>query len=575
MTAPTPSPTPSLGASSPAERAWSQVEDALRTTLIGEYEIRGLIGRGGMAAVYLADELVLDRKVAIKVMSPALVYGDGMVDRFRREAKTIAGLSHPHIIPLHRVVERGDVLAIIMKFINGRPLDSIIAETGPMPIAMVHSIVAQVSAALAYAHRKGVVHRDIKPANIMIDDDGTAVVCDFGIAKAAGVETPLTMTGATVGTPRYMSPEQWAGEGITGSADQYSLGVVAFEMLTGEPPFGGGSVMDVMAAHLHQPAPKVETIRRDVPPALAQVINRMLAKAPADRFPSLDTVARTLDRAEAAQDEAVRSQLMTLATSGDRHRRMEAMLRQSVPVSPIPASRSSTAVPTGPRGVAVAAEGGAGRRPMLRWAGVASVVAVVSIGAWMAGRPAPAIETPPSRPDTSTSAGSAPPVADPQPVERPPVAPPIDTASNVSSSATNEKTPTSNDQRKNKGAGKPTTTNSGPVVVAKDTASQRPVEPVQSPPVASEKDSTVPAVAPPSPPPALASIRIGTRDQNDVLYVNGAAQTPMSGLRTIKLPPGVPHTLSVRANGCVPWDTTITLTAGQSVPLNYKKSECP
>src|SRR5882762_9232219 len=157
--------------------------DALRQATLGQYEILAELGRGGMATVYLAHDLALDRKVAIKVLAPALLLmGEGMVERFKREARTAASLSHPHIIPIYAVRESDRVLYFVMQYVQGRALDSIIRDVGPLPIRMVQTILAQVGDALSYAHRHGIIHRDIKPANIMLDDEGRAVVTDFGIA---------------------------------------------------------------------------------------------------------------------------------------------------------------------------------------------------------------------------------------------------------------------------------------------------------------------------------------------------------------------------------------------------------
>ena len=157
--------------------------DDLRRATLGEYDIAKELGRGGMATVFLAHEIALDREVAIKVMSPALLSsGKGMADRFKREARTAAKLSHPHIIPIYAVRQSGKLLFFVMKFVEGRALDAIIKESGALPIKMVQAVIAQAGAALDYAHRNGVVHRDIKPANIMVDTDGWVIVTDFGIA---------------------------------------------------------------------------------------------------------------------------------------------------------------------------------------------------------------------------------------------------------------------------------------------------------------------------------------------------------------------------------------------------------
>src|SRR6267143_222237 len=195
--------------------------ETLRHATLGEYEILAELGHGGMATVYLAHDRPLDRKVAIKVLAPALfLMGEGMVERFKREARTAAALSHPHIIPIFAVKDSDQLMYFVMKYVSGRPLDSVIQEVGRLSIPMVQTILAHVGDALGYAHRHGVIHRDIKSANIMLDEEGWAVVTDFGIAKVVQAQG-LTMTGVTVGTPTYMSPDQCATEELTGASDQY------------------------------------------------------------------------------------------------------------------------------------------------------------------------------------------------------------------------------------------------------------------------------------------------------------------------------------------------------------------
>src|SRR6266849_1105021 len=242
---------------------------ALRQATLGDYEILVELGRGGMATVYLAHDLALDRKVAIKVLAPALLLmGEGMVERFKREARTAAALSHPHIIPIYAVKESEHVLYFVMKYVQGRALDTVIRDVGTLPIPMVQTILAQVGDALGYAHRHGVIHRDIKSANIMIDEDGAAVVTDFGIAKVQEAQG-LTVPGVTVGTPAYMSPEQCATCEVSGASDQYSLGVVAYEMLTGRLPFQSAASMSVMYAHFNERPADLTRLRPDCPPNLA------------------------------------------------------------------------------------------------------------------------------------------------------------------------------------------------------------------------------------------------------------------------------------------------------------------
>ncbi len=320
------------------------VIDALRRATIGEYEVMGLLGRGGMATVYLAHDIALDRKVAIKVMSPHLVSGEGMAERFKREARTAGSLSHPHIIPIYAVKEAGDLLFFVMKFVEGRPLDSIIHEVGPLPFPMVQSIMQQVGSALGSAHRRGIIHRDIKPANIMLDVDGWAVVTDFGIAKVADKQG-LTMTGATVGTPSYMSPEQCAATKELGPAsDQYSLGVVAYEMLSGRLPFAQESVMAIMYAHFNEPPPPILTARADCPPAIAAAVMRMLEKEAEKRWPTVEAAVAAFGAAPMAPDDPVRTQMMTLATQGGASQLLAGL---STPHSPTPIGRSRSGQTTG------------------------------------------------------------------------------------------------------------------------------------------------------------------------------------------------------------------------------------
>lgn len=309
--------------------------ERLRTATRGEYDIFGELGRGGMSTVYLAHEISLDRKVAIKVMAPEMVHGTGMVERFKREARTAANLSHANIIPIYAVKQVDDLLFCVIKLVKGTPLDAIIKELGTLPVPMVQGILAQVGEALGYAHRHGVVHRDIKPGNILIDDEGWAVVTDFGIAKVTESEG-LTMTGVAVGTPRYMSPEQCGGDEVTGAADQYSLGVVAYEMLAGRPPFTATSMMALMYNHFHDAPPPLESFRPDCPPELRDAVMRMLAKDPSERFASLEDAVAAMGARPMAHDDPTRSQLITLARTGTTHRIVSQV---QTPRSPIPLTR--------------------------------------------------------------------------------------------------------------------------------------------------------------------------------------------------------------------------------------------
>ncbi len=325
---------------SSAQQAEDQLLETLRSATLGDYEVLTQLGQGGMATVYLAHDISLDRKVAIKVMNPALVSGEGMVERFKLEARTSAGLSHAHIIPIYAVKEMDDLLFFVMKFIDGRPLDSIIKEAAPLPIPMVRAVIAKVAEALGYAHRRGVVHRDIKPANIMIDAEGAPIVTDFGIAKVAD-QQGLTMTGATIGTPTYMSPEQCNALAITGASDQYSLGVMAYEMLTGRPLFDGDSVMTIMFKHVHDEPPAPDEFGSEVPADLGGAITKMLQKKPEDRWETMEAALPSISGGQTAYDDSARTALIEFAKHSENR---DILARVSTPRSPIPLSATGAPI---------------------------------------------------------------------------------------------------------------------------------------------------------------------------------------------------------------------------------------
>jgi serine/threonine protein kinase len=309
--------------------------DALRRATLGEYDVKGELGRGGMASVFEAYDIALDRKVAIKVMSPALFSTPGMVERFKREARTAASLSHPNIIPIYAVRESPEIVYFVMKFVDGRSLESIVHQLGQMPIPLVQAILYPVGAALGYAHRHGVVHRDVKPANILIDADGWPIVTDFGIAKVAEQEG-LTQTGATIGTPSYMSPEQCAAKhDLTGASDQYSLGIVAYEMLGGALPFHAETTIGLLFAHVHETPAPISALRPDCPPAVALAVMRMLEKEPEARWPDIEAAVTALGGTPIGHDDPIRAQLVELA--GGRAPRPADTIR--TPVSPVPLNR--------------------------------------------------------------------------------------------------------------------------------------------------------------------------------------------------------------------------------------------
>ncbi|PYP73972.1 MAG: hypothetical protein DMD41_03780 [Gemmatimonadetes bacterium] len=267
--------------------------DMVREQLKEEYDILDELGRGGMAIVFKARERQLERDVAIKVLPFSLAFDKEFVERFQREARTSAKLEHPSIIPIYRVGKNGRVIYFVMKFLRGKPLSSVLAGRGALPPAEIRKILVDVGRALAYAHRSGIVHRDVKPDNIMFDEHGQAVVTDFGIAKAA-TGGKLTGTGMAIGTPHYMSPEQARAQNLDGRSDIYSLGVVAYQCLTGQVPFDGEDSFSIGYKHIMEelPTPRLDSMEKR---ELFEIVKKMMAKAPDERFQTADDLVGVLE----------------------------------------------------------------------------------------------------------------------------------------------------------------------------------------------------------------------------------------------------------------------------------------
>ncbi len=248
--------------------------DRIKTALADRYAIEEKIGAGGMATVYLAEDLKHHRKVAVKVLRPELAATLGP-ERFLREIEIAAGLTHPHILPLHDSGDADGFLYYVMPYIEGESLRVKLAREGELPIADAVKILREVVDALASAHKHGVVHRDIKPDNVLLSERH-AMVTDFGIAKAVSEATgreKLTTAGVALGTPAYMAPEQASAEpNIDHRVDIYAVGILAYELLVGRPPFTGTTSQMVLSAHLTEPPEPVTKYRQAVPPALAQLV---------------------------------------------------------------------------------------------------------------------------------------------------------------------------------------------------------------------------------------------------------------------------------------------------------------
>ena len=285
------------------------VHDRLQRALGAAYTVERELGGGGMSRVFVADEAALGRKVVVKVLRPDLAEGLSS-ERFKREVRLAARLQHPHVVPLLASGELdGGVLYYTMPFVEGESLRARLERDGALPVADVVRILRDAASALAYAHANGIVHRDVKPENILLSHGG-AMVADFGIAKAitasiahedaevARRSSTLTAAGTSLGTPAYMSPEQASGDVVDHRADLYALGVVAYEMLAGRPPFEGRNAQQLLAAHATQAPEPVQRRRASVPDALGALVMRMLEKHPADRPQSAESVLATLDEVD-------------------------------------------------------------------------------------------------------------------------------------------------------------------------------------------------------------------------------------------------------------------------------------
>ncbi len=346
-------------------------------TQLGGYRIDSVLGRGGMGVVYLAQQLALGRRVALKVINPDLSDDVEFRDRFSREAQLAASIDHRHIIPVHDAGEAGGRLYISMRYVRGRDLGAVLAQEGALSPERALAILGSVADALDAAHAAGLVHRDVKPANVLIEDGPgqeaeRVYLTDFGLTKRVDVESGLTRAGIFVGTPDYASPEQCAGKRVDARTDVYSLACVLYECLTGDTPFPRDSGAQVMAAHLLEAPPRASTARAGLPSALDDVLLKALAKDPEQRF---DTCSEMVDAARAALSAKGRTVVAPPppmpGTPGP----------QTAPAGPVPAG-----VPTGGPAVAPAGSStvpgpraGPGPGSRRRWWLVAAVVAAVLV----------------------------------------------------------------------------------------------------------------------------------------------------------------------------------------------------
>ena len=325
----------------------------LADALAGQYDIEREVGRGGMGIVYLARDLKLDRLVAIKTLPAHLAGSADVRERFLREARTAAHLSHPSIVPIHRADEIAGQVFFVMGYVDGESLAQRIQEHGRPPFTETIAQLRDVALALGYAHARGVVHRDVKAENILIErSTGRAVVTDFGIARLAESKQ-LTATGQVLGTVHYMSPEQVTGDAIDGRSDVYALGVVAFLAFSGRFPFDSETPSAILVSHVTRPAPRLADVAPDVPVAIAAIVDRCLAKSANDRFETCGALAEALERVgddarSADKDRANGAHVLVSETQAQAVWKRAAELQaytSSQPAPPIPAPAARPARP--------------------------------------------------------------------------------------------------------------------------------------------------------------------------------------------------------------------------------------
>ncbi|MCE9601112.1 MAG: protein kinase [Gemmatimonadetes bacterium] len=573
------------------QSSFLHMESLLREDTKGEYVVGRMLGRGGMAVVYLATETQLSRKVALKVLPPELTFGHG-VERFKREAKTAAALDHPNIIPIYRIGNSGKIFWYAMKYLEGKSLEDLLRERGAFPLDETIDILEQVADALDYAHDHHVIHRDIKPANVMLDNRNRVIVTDFGIAKAL-TEGKLTATDSVIGTPYFMSPEQGMGKTVSGASDQYSVGVMAYRMLAGHVPFDGDSAIDILHKHCMFEAPLLHDDMTEIPQHVSDAVARALSKKGDERFASVHDFIQSMKDPAFVPKTVTRPSGATVVMDSSEVRKSRAPATKpslgSAPASNTGKARTVAAKPvTGNNDKTVVASSnpGASRAkpatasapaPVAKsraglFAGIALVVvAGGGIAAWqMSKGPAttPATEngtapglvaTPPApvepKPDSTAGAGAS----VPPPVVAAETKPPETSAPATKAPETKPKSP----------AGSPSTVGSRPP--ARSPSSAPVTSPVTSP--ARQEPATTPAPAPvtaaPAATPPAPSAQMGTLQlvlsAPGLVEIDGREIGEKKNYQT-SLSDGT-HVVVVRKDGFTTLRTTVEIKAGVTTPL--------
>jgi serine/threonine protein kinase len=373
----------------------------------GPYRIMGPLGEGGMASVYKAYQPSVDRYVAIKVLPRQFADDPQFFGRFEREAKVLAKLQHPHILPVHDYGQTDNYTYIVMPFVESGDLSDIIGQKR-LSLAETTRIISQIGDALDYAHSQGIIHRDIKPSNILVDQRGNCLLTDFGIAKMVeGSTERLTVTGGIIGTPAYMSPEQGLGQTLDGRSDIYALGVILYEMITGQVPFDAETPMAVMIKHIYDPLQPPREFDAAIPESIERVVLKAMAKQPEDRFMRAGDMVQALQAAvHTAETVVPAAPDATIAVNADT-------ADQTLELSSAKVSQGDIPPPVSTAG----ATSQTGSNPLLLWGGLGLmmllVVIVILLSMLLFRRPPPnpAVAPPPANPQAT----ALPPPAQAQP----------------------------------------------------------------------------------------------------------------------------------------------------------------
>lgn len=533
--------------------AFAHMEKLLREETAGEFVVGKLLGRGGMAVVYLAEETRLGRKVALKVLPPELTFGHG-VERFLREAKTAATLDHPHIIPIYRIASGGKLFWYAMKYLEGKSLDDVLKERGAYSLDETLVILEQVADALDYAHERKVIHRDIKPANVMLDQRDRVIITDFGIAKAL-TEGALTASGSVIGTPYFMSPEQGMGKPVTGAADQYSVAVMAFRMLAGHLPFDGDSAIDILHKHCMMEPPRLDESMPHLPEHVVAAVEKAMAKKADERFPNIKSFVAAM------KDPTVKfarpSARTVLIDSGEVEKANAAGLKKAAATKRAAnaASAARTVVATPAKGASPAAASAPKSRAGL-WVAVAVlVIGGGGFGAWKA-MGSPGVQLVSN--DTQLPASAAP--STPPPSVPPPEAGTAQTDPNAN--AVTETPPPETQKATPPVTETPAATPTRPPrrqpVNTSSSAASTPT-PAQPPPQTSAAASTPPVTEAAADAEATLQLILPTPG---IVTIDGVSKGERSRMQE-KLRSGR-HQIRIERDGFAPIDTAITFAAGET-----------